>query len=388
MSAASVSASPSPFRTLSKDVLQLIMQQTDSQSLLALARVSRFTYSAAQSDIAWRGHLVRLPAARVQKFVASSLLRFADVFVSWEMSHSSQLVQSEDAVRALVAPPFRLRALRLRVRLNLTSWRWILSAPQTAGLRILDVQVDHSVFRSAELSLIADRMHELRTLMLDASQSWMNCPSNFLEPLREINSITDLRLCMEAGSHSESIGACPALRKLTLKRCRKDDHAQVLADVALQAKLHELTLDHVHAQLPQGWLPVLGLFQQLRVLRLHHCSDIDGFILAIESSPSLAPQLTCLEIGFLADPRTFLQEFLVKRVVVPCRDVLISLLLKRPMITLRLFLQPLAAFLHNATPAESMMLTPEWKRTAASYRSLREKFEGRVVVLTRGMMDE
>lgn len=381
----SASASASPFCTLVKDVLQLIMQQLDSHSLLALARVSRVTFAAAQSDTAWRGRRLSVSADAAATCVHGSLVRFADVSLVWR--EDGWQTKTAEQVLAVIAPLIRLRALRFQVRMKPSEWQWLLTVPQTAKLCVVILHADVLSFRAYELSMLAERLPLVHTLGLTITGA---SSPGFLSPLSQIKSLTDLRLCMDdAGQKAEHIGSCAALRKFRWRQQRTREHARILANAQLQSNLVELTLERCHADEPKSWLTVFSRLLTLRVLRLHDVFCIDLCLVELSDNSSAVPQLERLEIGVAAAPSTFLHARPYdQKVVVPTMGALWRLLTLRPQLRLVLFLQPLSAFLADAGSVETRLVTSSWQATDANYAAISSKHADRVSVLARGMLDE
>ena len=146
-------AAGSPFRRLATVELQLIMQHCDQRTLLALARCSRFTLSAASHPFAWRAlSPLSFPTTVADlggRLRGSRLLAHCDVALRWQPPTNWWQPAVDDAELAAIESVPRLVELDTRARnVKSAELRRLLSHPALAGLTTLHtagrIQMDNS----------------------------------------------------------------------------------------------------------------------------------------------------------------------------------------------------------------------------------------------------
>ena len=321
--------------------LQLIMQCCDAQSLLALARCSRFTFAAASNPFAWRRALTvevdiarfvmaeptsslqclwgsiccapfcpasqsrPQPAVPLPPVVADprwSLLRHVDQLVRWT---SAPGVRSADHHRAGVAR--RLLPLLPRVRSldlsdsRLLGIRWAdveQSLTGLGGLTALDIV--GTTVRDDGMRVLARLLPLLRTLRCHPSGDARQC----LQPLTELPLLTNLGLVAASlrGPPGDFavIAERRGLRHLALRSAPESLCGPVLLAPGLR-QLRRLTLAHVFsrpAEARADWTAVCANLLSLRRLTLDRCDHrCSAPLVAAATGPAGLPQLRRLRVA-------------------------------------------------------------------------------------------
>jgi len=325
------------FQRLATVELQLIMQLCDAQSLLALARCSRFAFAAASDPFAWRC----APAVRVDiaRFTATevptsalhclldsvccsaclpqprpplplpsaaadprwSLLRLVDQWAHWT---SARGVRSGDRYQAFVAR----RLLPLLPRLRSLD----LSEAQMLGFQWADVQIclvalgeltaidlAGMLLSDDEMRALASNLPQLRTLRCKPSGDARQC----LQPLTTLPLLTDLGLVAITlrGPPDDFavIAECPSLRRLALCHVSEAVCGTLLLAPGLQ-RLRQLTLAIVFSLPDQpraDWAPAFASLQSLRRLTVDRCNSDCAVPLVAAVADAGCPQLRRLRIA-------------------------------------------------------------------------------------------
>jgi len=300
--AAASAPAGSPFRRLATIELQLITQHCDLNTLLALARCSRFTLSAASHPFAWRALSPLSFPTTVADLGAnlrgSRLLAHCDVALRWVHPTPEwyQLTVSDAELAAIDSVPRLVELDACARKVQGAEFRRLLSRPALAGLTAL-----HTAMRQMDDSCIALLpLHQprLRTLSLQISRDSV-ADQHLLAPLALLPALTDLSLDGAGMDESavEIINRCASLRRLHLSRVQPAVVSAVLAAPA-RARLESLSLRDVRARpsTPVGvaaaadraaaaasrsatdvhsWKASFENLQSLRSLSLQRCKDLD-----------------------------------------------------------------------------------------------------------------
>jgi hypothetical protein len=171
------------FSRLATVEVQLVMQNVDLQSLLKLARCSKFTLACALGEFAWRS----LPVLDISfsadgpdhsALLPRSLLRHSGLCVRWrsdgvrwrsdgvETLLSQPRVQDEEMKSVMRLP--RIQKLDVTER-NVTKshWLWILSTPCLADLRELHLNWLYLWISKSTAELLVNRCPQLSSLSFD-----------------------------------------------------------------------------------------------------------------------------------------------------------------------------------------------------------------------------
>ena len=325
------------FQRMATVELQLVMQHCDAQSLLALARCSRFTFAAASNSFAWRcAPPVRVDIAR---FAATevpmstlhcildsmccsaclpqpqpplplpsdaadsrwSLLRHVDQSVHWT---SARGVRSGDRYQAFVAR--RLLPLLPRVRsLDLSEaqmlglqWSDVHSCLVALG-QLTAIDLAGMLLSDDEMRALAGNLPRLRTLRCRPSGDVRQC----LQPLTQLPLLTDLGL-MAVTLHGSPddfavIAECPNLRRLALVNVSEAVCGPLLQAPGLQ-RLRRLTLALMFCLPDQpraDWTAAFANLQSLRRLTIDRCNSMCAAPLVAAAAEAGCPQLCRLRIA-------------------------------------------------------------------------------------------
>ena len=278
-----------PFRSLATVELQLVMQHCDLNTLLALARCSRFTLSAASHPFAWRAlSPLSFPTTVASRLHGSRLLAHCDVALRW-MSATKERGQPDvdDAELAAIGSVPRLVELDTHAReVKSAQMQRLLSHPSLAGLTALHTgggQLDGTC-----TALLPLHQPRLRTLSVQIDHD-SDADPRLLAPLPQLPALTDLSLDASGVGDGvvEMIGRCASLRRLHLGSLQNDVLFAVLTAPA-RAQLESLSLSGVVVRPPDGaaaaadgagssaadvqsWRASFENLQSLRSLSLRDC---------------------------------------------------------------------------------------------------------------------
>lgn len=239
---------------------QLIMQFLDKQSLLSFARCSRWLHSAADADFAWR-HVsptrvsMRLLNESWAQPFASSLLRHAGVYVSWESWYPDSGPDVEMSNLTHIPSGVALRSLVCNRRMDAEQFGRLCGLTPMQSLTDLYLLVHPLPLGFTHLlrQLPALRILTLSGNTLDAEETLDALP---LLPRLQRLTLSNLRrsgggfalqhLNMAPLIH-ESIGQCRALTYLSLHDSLLDQASfvRMLQSATLAASLAHLHLPNV-----------------------------------------------------------------------------------------------------------------------------------------------
>jgi hypothetical protein len=329
--------------------LQLVTQHCDVQSLLALARCSRFTLTAASDSFAWRAlsplplpfvarksesrnSEIRVatkenlwqrlsscirpspplqspprppPPLQLSERVSGSLLRFCDIAVQWrDANQHISLPATEAQLDQLAAIP-RVRTLDTQARpdTSCAELESLLRRPGLSGLtalRCVEEQLDQSVAR-----VMAECCPRLSTLSLSVVGR-----SGASEPLLHLlPALTDLTLCgtayadHRAAAHADRFAR---LRRLTFLGTLPRDVHSTLTYPSMRA-LEHLSVSGLDVRFVDGhqrspaevdWNAAFANLPALRSLSVADSYAVDELLAVVTAHcaqlQSLDIRLTCL----------------------------------------------------------------------------------------------
>jgi hypothetical protein len=281
-----------PLSGLATVELRLIMHCLDTCSLLALARCSQCTLTAASADFGWKmlSPLLITLSQHSLPFTASissSLLRFCNVALQWSPSSPESERHQLHAIHALA----RLTSLDLSLRSTTKKcFRSLMSGENITKLTSLH---ERQCAVDADFQpLLVTQLQRLSRLSVVLSSSPF--PRCILSIASNLQNLTHLSVqSIESGDKHAlaAIGKCTGLRSLTLLCFCQSEVQLILSHPNLQS-LQCLTLDQSRrSETPVDW-PRVFQPMQLRELSLIECAQVRDFKDIVEASVRCC---SCLE---------------------------------------------------------------------------------------------
>ena len=391
--------------------LQLIMQHCDAQSLLLLARCSRFTLHAASDPFAWRAlsplswnfvHplgpgadvelrrpeislwqrmrccirplplspppapslLLRMPS--LAQRISGSLLRHCDIRIDWNYDRSFRCYPVSDAEQDSLAAIPRLRALDSCDRQGAGPSQ-IATLVQRPGLRgLVSLVCGKRQLHEKSIGALAVHCPQLSTVSTQGS-------SRTDPPLHLLPALTDLIVSVRhsGGLTMAGVARCSGLRRLSVSPdnsngfTARDVHAALLSPSLRSLEyLSVRGLDALHTDgrdQPAAQLDWAAAFANLPALRSLHLSDPRGVVELLAAVGAGCAQLHslrvhCIEVG--------LGELTGVRTAFPSAAVLGSLLARQPSLrSVALLLASRERFARAPSPIDELTRENIWSRT-------------------------